>query len=74
VKRAATVTLLCMGVGAVFAANGLEGRCRADDNSAPETPSCRSGGSGHGGYGHSFGHSGVARGGFGGAGHGSGGA
>jgi hypothetical protein len=77
-KRATTITLLCMGAGAFFVANAYENRCGADQNqdaavsdplAAPQTrASCRSGG---GYYSHSSGHSGgyaiagVARGGFG---------
>jgi hypothetical protein len=87
VKRAASVTLLCMGVGGVFAANGLESRCGANNNQqsadwsdgstptqASTSSSCRSSWWGHShsySHGSSFGHSGVARGGFGGSGHGS---
>jgi hypothetical protein len=81
-KRATSITLLCMGAGAFFVANAYENRCGADQsqNAAVSDPdaapqsraSCRSGGSY---YSHSSGHSSggygvasVARGGFGAAG------
>jgi hypothetical protein len=88
-KRATTITLLCMGVGAAFAAHGFESRCDADEQAdaadwsagaaTAAATSCRSGD----GYSHSYSHShsggygfsssGVSRGGFGGSGHHSGG-
>ena len=62
-KRATTITLLCMGVGAAFVANAYEGRCGADektdaadwsaDSSQPAADSCRS----SSGYSHSYTHS-----------------
>jgi hypothetical protein len=78
-KRAATITLLAMGVGGAFAASNLQKPCRAPDpnadswdQAADATPqrSCHGGGyhSGYGGHASFFG--GVSRGGFGGFGFG----
>jgi hypothetical protein len=91
-KRAATITLLCMGAGAYFVADAVESFCvpvvdkdkadwsDASDSKAPSsTTSCRSSSgyyshfsSTHSSSGYGVASMGVARGGFGGAGHHSG--
>jgi hypothetical protein len=78
-KRAATITLLAMGVGGAFAASSLQKPCRPPDPNADSwdqaagaapSQSCHGGGY-HGGYGgHAGFFGGVSRGGFGGFGHG----
>jgi hypothetical protein len=63
-KRATTITLLCMGVGAAFVANAYERNCDPDDNAdaaalnaaAPAQTTktfCRS----SSGYSHTYSHS-----------------